>query len=340
MTHRNFYVQKNKQPQQHQNHYNTKQQLQKTNVTKSPPPSPPNSALPPPHTHSNRTYSVAFLLKFQPSCLEVPRNSQIPPELAVERRQTAGGKKPTNTDSVESFHRNVVSLTNKLTNENFQSISEKIEMTITSALETLPDPGAFLGAVVEVIFEKAVREPRFADTYSQLCVSLAEIPPTKNGISFKKLLLHKCQQEFESPPQTLESSGCLDPEEIKNRLTDRNNGVPQCIGALFLRGLISEKIIHYCLRTLLTVNEADLLKFGSLMTLIGKTIDHPKARVLMDAYFAKIETMTKDKTISTRTRFKLSDVIDLRNNNWQSKRLQIPPIKSEVNKGLNVQEGR
>jgi translation initiation factor 4G len=339
MKHQNLYVQKNKQPQHQSNHnnYNTKQQLKKTNVTKSPPPSPPSMKSQWP-SHS-RTYSLAFLLKLQPSCLEVPRNSQIPPELAVERKQPAGVKKP-NTDSVESFQRNVVSLTNKLTNENLQSITEKIDMTITSALETLPDPGAFLGAVVEVIFEKAVRESRFADTYSQLCVSLSEIPPAKNGISFKKLLLHKCQQEFESPPQTLESSGCLDPEEIKNRLTDRNNGVPQFIGALFLRGLISEKIIHYCLRTLLTANEADLLKFGSLMTLIGKTIDHPKARVLMDAYFAKIETMSKDKTISTRTRFKLSDVIDLRKNNWQSKRLQIPPIKSEVNKGLNVQEGR
>jgi len=135
----------------------------------------------------------------------------------------------------------------------------------------------------------------------------------------------------------------LDLEELHNRLTERNNGVPQFIGALFLHGLITEKIIHYCLRTLLlTTNENDLLKFASLMTLIGKTIDHPKAKVLVDAYFVKIESLRNNSTILTnRIRFKLSDLKELRDNNWLPRKLQLPPVKSDhINKQLNVQEGR
>jgi len=267
--------------------------------------------------------------------------SKIPPDLAVARVPKAVLAKP-NVDSIESFQRNIQSLMNKISPENFQSISEKLESTILSAMDTLPDPGKFLMSVVEVIFEKAVRESRYAASYSLLCVELSQNLPQKNGVSFKQLLLHKCQLEFESPPQleTPSVPSTLDPEEIKNRLTERNNGVPQFIGALFLHGLISEKIIHYCLRTLLSTDETDLLKFAALMTLIGKTIDLPKAKILMDAYFAKMESLCKNKAISTRVRFKLTDVVDLRNNHWQSKRLQIPPIKSEVNKQLNVQEGR
>jgi translation initiation factor 4G len=231
---------------------------------------------------------------------------------------------------------------NKLSPENFQSITEKLTATIASAMETLPDPIKFLTSVVETIFEKAVREFRYAESYSQLCVSLSQKLPQRDGAAFKKLLLNKCQLEFETPKEITSSDfNGIDPEEIKNRQADRNNGVPQFIGALFLHGLISEKIIHYCLRTLLTPNnESNLLKFASLLILIGKTIDHPKARILMDAYFVKIDTLSKSKTISTRIRFKLCDVVDLRHNNWQSKKMQILPIKSDVNKQVNVQEGR
>jgi translation initiation factor 4G len=234
---------------------------------------------------------------------------------------------------------------NKISPENFQSITEKLTATIATAMENLPDPIKFLTSVVETIFEKAVREFRYAESYSQLCVTLSQILPPKDGASFKKLLLNKCQEEFETQPRepipSDDTSG-LTVEEIRSRLADRNNGVPQFIGALFLHGLISEKIIHYCLRTLLvSLQEPDILKFASLLTLIGKTLDHPKAKILMDAYFVKIETMTQNKAISMRLRFKLCDVVDLRRNHWQSKKsMTMPPVKSEANKQVNLQEGR
>jgi len=148
--------------------------------------------------------------------------------------------------------------------------------------------------------------------------------------------------EFETSPPPTPTTG-LDEEEIRNRQQDRNNGVPQFLGALFLHGLISEKIIHYCLKTLLTNIEIDLLKFAALMTLIGHSIDHPKAKVLMDVYFVRIEGLSQNKTLPMRIRFKLIDLLDLRRNHWQSKKgvqLLPPPVKSDIHKQSNVQEGR
>lgn len=124
-------------------------------------------------------------------------------------------------------------------------------------------------------------------------------------------------------------------------MTDRNNGVPRFIGALYLHGIIAEKIIHYCLKTLLISDEHAILKFAALMTLIGKILDKPKAKVLMDAYFAKLIIISQDKSISTRVRFILCDVIDLRKNNWNPKRqMQVLNVKVEPHKQLNTQEGR
>jgi translation initiation factor 4G len=273
----------------------------------------------------------------------MPKDCTIPAELAVPKSPISAILRKPNADSMESYQRNVLSLMNKISPENFQSITEKLTATIATAMENLPDSMKFLTSVVETIFEKAVREFRYAESYSQLCVSLSQTLPLKDGAAFKKLLLNKCQEEFETPPRepTPDDSG-LDVEEIRARLADRNNGVPQFIGALFLHGLISEKIIHYCLRTLLTFQEPDLLKFASLLTLIGKTLDHPRAKILMDAYFVKIETISQNKAISMRLRFKLIDVVDLRRNHWQSKKSMPipPPVKSEVNKQVNLQEGR
>jgi translation initiation factor 4G len=239
---------------------------------------------------------------------------------------------------------------NKLAADNFDSITGKLLNVLIAGVEVLPNPAQFLTLVVEVIFEKAVKEPRYADNYCKLCVCLSENLPHEKGGQFKKFLLNKCQKEFETKTviPLPDPNSISDPEELvaleeaRNRLNDRNNGVPQFIGALFLHGLISEKIIHYCLRSLLTTDEADLLKFAALLTLIGKTLDHPKARVLMDAYFAKIQAITQNKTLPTRIRFRLVDVQDLRKNNWQPKRVVplVPSVKTEAYKQLNLQEGR
>jgi len=61
------------------------------------------------------------------------------------------------------------------------------------------------------------------------------------------------------------------------------------------------------------------------MTTVGKSIDHPKAKGLVDKYFVKVESLSVNKAISPRIRFKLKDVIDLRKNEWIPKRPNVVP---------------
>jgi len=61
------------------------------------------------------------------------------------------------------------------------------------------------------------------------------------------------------------------------------------------------------------------------MTTVGKSIDHPKAKGLVDKYFVKVEALSANKAISSRIRFRLKDVIDLRKNEWIPKRPTVVP---------------
>jgi translation initiation factor 4G len=301
-----------------------------------------------------RIYSVDYLLQFQNNCTKLPLGCSLPAEIlkpvqkAIFPIKSIRKETRPPMESEETLFRNIQSLLNKLSHENSKTIAEKLQVALTTAMDSLPEPLSFIRKVVDLIFEKGVLEPRYSEEYCQLCVTLSSSLPLIGEDSFKKLFLRKCQMEFETKKVIPVNDGSItDPEQLvaleeaRNRMIDRNNGVPRFIGALYLHGIIAEKIIHYCLKTLLIPDEHAILKFAALITLIGKTLDNPKAKVLMDAYFAKLNTISQDKSLPTRVRFILFDVIDLRKNNWIPKRqMQILNVKVEPHKQLITQEGR
>ena len=56
------------------------------------------------------------------------------------------------------------------------------------------------------------------------------------------------------------------------------------------------------------------------MTTIGQRLDHPNAANLMDAYFRRVEMLSKNPKLPSRLRFMLQDVMDLRQNRWRARR--------------------
>jgi len=166
------------------------------------------------------------------------------------------------------------------------------------------------------------------------------------SINYRRLLLAKCKREFENKQQIPEPNDSMSLgdklaiEEARNKLVERNVGVPTFIGSLYLCGLLNELIVHQCIITLLsTVDESDLNNFALLITTVGKSIDHPKAKELMDKYFIKIEALSASKAISPRIRFKLKDVIDLRKNEWIPKRpTAVPKTIEKVHRDAELEK--
>ena len=122
------------------------------------------------------------------------------------------------------------------------------------------------------------------------------------------------------------------------------------IGELGRLDLLSEAILHKCIKTLLEKQKdekysdmaEDLECLCKIMPTIGKKLDQGEAVKLMDQYF---ERMKKLKSINTnkdslpqRIRFLLQDCIDLRANNWVPRQTQLdqaPKTMNEVRNGSN-----
>ncbi|GFY43048.1 eukaryotic translation initiation factor 4 gamma 3 [Trichonephila inaurata madagascariensis] len=241
----------------------------------------------------------------------------------------------------EKLKRSVQGVLNKLTPQKFE--------TLLAQLKNLNiDTEEKLSLVIDLIFEKAIDEPNFSVPYANMCKHLAliKVPvagTTGTQVNFRKLLLTKCQKEFEQdrsdelkneermkaleeadPDKKKELKLEYDEEEKKIRY--RQLGNIRFIGELFKLGMLIEPIMHECIKKLLSQGDDESLEcLCRLLKTIGKELDEGKAAKnsrdnQMDMYFDKMKVIVEKRLTSSRVRFMLQDVIDLKKNNWVPRR--------------------
>uniref|UniRef100_A0A8C8ASP8 Eukaryotic translation initiation factor 4 gamma 3 n=1 Tax=Otus sunia TaxID=257818 RepID=A0A8C8ASP8_9STRI len=190
----------------------------------------------------------------------------------------------------------------------------------------------------------------------QLKVPMADKPGST--VNFRKLLLNRCQKEFEKDKadddvfekKQKELEAATTPEE-KTRLHDeleeakdkarrRSIGNIKFIGELFKLKMLTEAIMHDCVVKLLKNHDEESLEcLCRLLTTIGKDLDFEKAKPRMDQYFNQMEKIVKERKTSSRIRFMLQDVIDLRLCNWVSRRAdQGPKTIEQIHKEAKIEE--
>lgn len=101
----------------------------------------------------------------------------------------------------------------------------------------------------------------------------------------------------------------------------RGLGLVRFIGELFKLSMLTERIMHVCIKKLLAnatdPEEEEIESLCKLMTTVGKLLDTEKARGHMDVYFQRMKEMsTNEAAINSRMRFMLIDVIELRESRW------------------------
>jgi len=136
---------------------------------------------------------------------------------------------------------------------------------ITEKLSVLPvSRGEELQQVVGLVFQKAVSEPHYCQTYADLILALRsaypKFPATDGGrpITFRSSLIDVCQEEFEALPVTLkppqEAGEERDAEELelcRGKRKCRMLANMRLIGHLFLRQLLPAKVIVHVLEELI-----------------------------------------------------------------------------------------
>ncbi|KAK0716494.1 hypothetical protein B0T21DRAFT_296680 [Apiosordaria backusii] len=251
----------------------------------------------------------------------------------------------------EMVQRKVKAALNKMTPEKFDKIADQI-LTIAAQSKDEQD-GRTLRQVIQLTFEKATDEAHWASMYAKFCKRMLESmsPEIRDetvtdkqgnvisgGPLFRKYLLNRCQTEFERgwksnlppPPdegdekKTAEAAMLSDEYYIAAAAKRRGLGLVQFIGELFKLGMLTERIMHECVRKLLEYqdlpDEAEIESLTKLLRTIGGTLDSTeKGRPMMDAYFQRIDTMMNLAALPSRLKFMLMDIVDLRRSGWHSK---------------------
>jgi translation initiation factor 4G len=159
------------------------------------------------------------------------------------------------------------------------------------------------------------------------------------GSLFRKYLLNRCQEEFErgwktnlpAKPEGTTEEVCRSTHEVdvpsctNNRsqiamMSDeyyiaaaakrRGLGLVKFIGELYKLGMLTERIMHECVKKLVDYegvpDEAEVESLTSLLRTIGASLDaSEKGPAMMDAYFARIHMMMETPNLPSRLRFML-----------------------------------
>ena len=126
-------------------------------------------------------------------------------------------------DEEQKRQRAFKAILNKLTPDNFEKLLEKILDVGITEVETLV-------GLIGQLFEKALQEPTFSSLYAQLCRVLSDrfesegvefLDPTAEkgmqAITFKRVLLKKCQQEFESGDKAIAKAEAGEDEDDEKK---------------------------------------------------------------------------------------------------------------------------
>ncbi|KAM9790515.1 eukaryotic translation initiation factor 4 gamma 1a isoform 6-T6 [Syngnathus typhle] len=249
------------------------------------------------------------------------------------------------------------SILNKLTPQKFQDLMNQVK-------ELSIDTEERLKGAIDLIFEKAISEPSFSVAYANMCRCLSglKVPATdKPGfmVTFHKLLVNRCQKEFEKDQdddvffekkqKEMEAAKEEDRERLRLELEEgrdkarrRSLGNIKFIGELFKFKMLTEAIMHDCVVKLLKNHDEESLEcLCRLLSTIGKDLDFEKAKPLMDQYFHQMGKIIKEKKTSSRIRFVMQDVLDLRRCNWVPRRGdQGPKTIEQIHKDAEMEEHR
>lgn len=239
----------------------------------------------------------------------------------------------------ERLKRDLNSLLNKVCPENVMTIVERIANTEICTVEELE-------CLIALIFEKALAEPHYCESYADMVFALKgmmpEFPSAASGkpVTFRATLINSCQNEFESLSSTLtltadEVAG-LDAEDVdllKKKRKDRVLANMRFIGQLFLRELLNAKIMGSVIQDLAKCNQADTIPeepmvecICELLTNIGYTLESsPVGKSALASVCSRLQNLKTRRTAegkavySKRIQFGIQDLLDMRSAGWARK---------------------
>ncbi|THH13662.1 hypothetical protein EW146_g6581 [Bondarzewia mesenterica] len=269
---------------------------------------------------------------------------------------------PADTDTPEVVDRKVKGLLNKLTMERFDSISDQIISWANKSEKETDGRTLIqvIRLVFEKATDEATFSEMYARLCRKMMEQISskvqddgikthEGKPIAGGQLFRKYLLNRCQEDFErgwvakeataaaaatkatedqavkdAQDKSKEGEGELYSEEYyaAQKAKRRGLGLIRFIGELFKLQMLTERIMHECIKKLLgnveNPEEEEIESLCKLLSTVGQSLDTQKAHAHMDVYFSRMKELCKSQNVNSRMQFMLqaSDVIELRERRW------------------------
>lgn len=246
----------------------------------------------------------------------------------------------------EDIERKVKSALNKLTLEMFEPITEEL---MTIAKQSMWEENAqTVRQVISLTFAKACDEPFWSSVYAQFCAKLLkEIPdtvkdvnipsktgePATGGDMARRILLATCQSEYEKgwvdKLPTNPDGSPLEPEMMSDEYyamaaaKRRGLGLVKFIGNLYILNMLNDQVILHCLRdqskNVVDPSEDSLENLAQLIKTVGPRFEAlDRNRAALTLVYDNIQQILDNCKLSSRIKFMLMDLQDLRKSNWKS----------------------
>lgn len=233
-------------------------------------------------------------------------------------------KSSNDLDEDEQTMKKIKSILNKLTNENFNVLVENLMSFKLN--ENL------IKKVVNEIFQKAIMEPFFSKLYSKLCCCFGNF-----NISFKNQILLRSTTELSNSTNddiyeenrtkiikirssddisTSEQNMLVAEEEYKMKMKKiLLLGNVTFVGDLYNINMLNEDVIHNYIQMFFNnICDDNIECMCKMFQISGYKLRN------ISTYMEKMEILSNDKNIKPRMRFMMKDILDLKKNNWKSKK--------------------
>jgi hypothetical protein len=243
----------------------------------------------------------------------------------------AGAYKPFQSGNRDKeLERSVLALLNKISPENLVTIVDRL-----AAVE-LRDSGE-LAKVIKMIFDQVLRQPFYCETYADMVRMLQpryQDTPLEEGVTFRRLLINACQEEFENLSASLQfnKEGLTSDEvfEERKKRKDRVLANMKFIGHLYLKQMLALKVIRNIVQELIDFDkssdelpqEEQVECALELLQAVGCTLDQwQEGQSLMGQFVSRLTDLKSSHTdgrrfYSKRMQFQIQDFVELRAGNW------------------------
>jgi len=261
-------------------------------------------------------------------------------------------------------------LLSELTATSFELVSgELVDATNTSEQEK---DGRTLIQIIGLIFEAVTNDAARSQLYARLCrtmndrispavvddsIRTAEGQAIAGGHLFRKYLLNRCQEHFKrgwmahakanapAVANTTVNGQVVDGERRYDENVKRQGlGLVRFVGELFKVEMLSERIMHACIKKYLsdidTPGEEEIESLCLLLTTVGQSLDteQPEAISHMDIYFSRMKDISVDVNIDSRLRSMIVEVIELRSRNWERRESPITSTTTTTQEHATTEE--